>query len=251
MTDPSTPTGPAPKSGLSAPAWIAIGCGGLIVLVLIVASVLFWYGARKLKGVAEDFEANPAKKAAEMMVRINPELELVRSDDQTITVRLKQTGEEATFDFEQIREGKLRFRSQEGEATLSIEGSKQGGTLTVESDKGTAVLGSGGAERLPAWVPLPETHGELQASYTVAAEGKVGGLVAFASEQSPAELRGFYQERLEAAGYELQLHTLGLGSAGQQEMLIGTHAASERNLTVTITRQEGKTQVMLQYGGKP
>jgi len=243
---------PMKKPGLSTTAWIAIGCGGLVVVVLIAVSVLFWFGARQLQKAARDFEANPAKKAAEMIVRLNPELDLVRSDDQSITVRLKQTGEVATFDFESIREGKLRFKSAEGETTLSVQGGEQGGTLTVESPEGKAVLGAGsGAQRLPPWVPLPARRGDLQANFTIDSGAGVGGAVTFATELSPEEVQEFYRAQLQNAGFELQLLNIGQTGKGQASTLIGTQPSEQRSITVTIGRQEGQTQVFVQYSGKP
>jgi len=250
----SNQTGPAPakKSGLPALAWIAIGCGGLIALVLIAVSVMFWFGARQLKRVAEDFEANPVKQTAEMLVRLNPELELVRSDDKSLTVRLKKTGEVGTFDFEQIRQGKLRFKNTQGEeATFSVQGDESGGTLTIESEKGKATLGAGSAAgRLPSWVLIPPGSQELQTTFTLNTDKEVGGAVTFTSAENPELVLEFYREQLKKAGYELQLDSLGSGAPGRPHILIAGHPTEQRTMTVTISQQQGPTQVILQYSGK-
>ena len=94
MTD-----GAAPKKGLSTGAKIAIGCGAVIVLGAIAMMLLLGWGVSKAKEYAEEFEENPAKAVAETAVRVNPELDLVSTDDEagTITFRNDRTGEEATI----------------------------------------------------------------------------------------------------------------------------------------------------------
>lgn len=82
-----------PKKGLSPLVWIGIGCGGLLLVGAVVLSVGGYFAVK----TASDFVGdNPAAAAAEAIVRINPELELVESDREggTITVRESSTGKE-------------------------------------------------------------------------------------------------------------------------------------------------------------
>jgi hypothetical protein len=68
--------------GLSALAWVEIGCGGLLLatfVILITAVVFFSYKAVEY---ARKVEENPAKAAAELFVKVNPDVELVSADDQ-------------------------------------------------------------------------------------------------------------------------------------------------------------------------
>lgn len=87
---------PAPeKKGLSTIAWVGIGCGGvliLIVIALVAMSVLF--GA-KLKEFADEAQKNPTRAMATTMVTVSAgNLELIAEDEalKRYTVRDKKTG---------------------------------------------------------------------------------------------------------------------------------------------------------------
>ena len=98
------------KKGLSPWAWVAIGCGGLLLVAMIVMMVGGMFVAKKVGDFAEDFEENPAA-AAEMLIKMNPDLELVDSDRDagTMTIRNKEDGEVITVNYEDIEKGKLSF----------------------------------------------------------------------------------------------------------------------------------------------
>ena len=102
-----------PKKGLSPLAWIGIGCGGLLLIGILVVSVGGYFAAKTVSDFVGD---NPAADAAEAIVRINPELELVESDREagTITIREKSTGKEVTVNYSQLERGELVFGDGEG-----------------------------------------------------------------------------------------------------------------------------------------
>src|SRR5436190_255877 len=89
-----------PERGLGPLAWIGIGCGGIIALIvigLVVFGVLF---GPKLKQIAEDAKKNPARAAATAMVTMTGgQFELVAEDDvnKRYTVREKQNGKLTTI----------------------------------------------------------------------------------------------------------------------------------------------------------
>ena len=133
------------KKGLGPLAWVGIGCGVLILIAFVVMSAGLWFGGKMVKNVVEDLEENPAKTIAQGIVMANPDLELVETDEEegTITIRDKESGEVATFDYSQIKEGKLSFESPEGKMTFDAEGADEGGVFTMETDEGTAKWGAG------------------------------------------------------------------------------------------------------------
>jgi hypothetical protein len=93
---PPPPGSPqAPKKGLSPLAWVGIGCAVLFVLGLLVLGGIVGVGGYFAKKAAAKFEKNPTMAAAEMVVRLNPDLELVSSDEKTntLTIKDKKTGE--------------------------------------------------------------------------------------------------------------------------------------------------------------
>lgn len=114
MTTPTVPPAPEspatpPKKGLPVIAWVGIGCGGLVVLVvivLVIVGVVFGSAAKKF---AEEAERNPAKATVELMAKFDKDIEIVGADDekQTVTVRVKSTGETVTLTQQDIESGRF------------------------------------------------------------------------------------------------------------------------------------------------
>jgi len=86
------PSSPPPKKGLGTGAWIGIGCGGIVVLIIIgfiIVSVLF---GGKLKKFAEDAQKNPTRATAEMMVSVSSgKMEMTAQDDANKRYTVKDT----------------------------------------------------------------------------------------------------------------------------------------------------------------
>ncbi|HSF39476.1 MAG TPA: hypothetical protein VLT87_06755, partial [Thermoanaerobaculia bacterium] len=124
MTVQSPP--PAPKKGLGPLAWVGIGCGALLVIGVVAMFAVGYIAKRQL----DKFEDNPAMAAATLAVRLNPELELVKADEEnnTLTVKNKKTGEVVTLSAEDIKEGKFTVTTDEGTTTFDADGDgKDGG----------------------------------------------------------------------------------------------------------------------------
>ena len=73
-----TPT-PAPKKKMSPWAWVAIGCGAIAVLAILAIGGTVAAGGWFLTKQVNKYEANPAVAAAELLIRANPDVELVES----------------------------------------------------------------------------------------------------------------------------------------------------------------------------
>jgi hypothetical protein len=250
MTNGARPGAPAQgKKGLPVLAWVAIGCGGLVVLGGVVLMLLGWFAAGKVKDLAGDFEDNPTKAAAEMIVRMNPELELVESDDQagTLTIREKDSGKVVTVNYDEIQEGRISFESEEGKVEIGATEDGEGGmTITSTSEKGETRIGAGGD--VPDWLPRhPATVASQSIMRTIGPSGD-SGQASFTVDAPAQEVAEFYRSALEGDGYEITTtaHTSGEGSltivTGQREG--GTVAAS-------VTEQDGQTQAVIQYSKTP
>ncbi|NJL30000.1 MAG: hypothetical protein HC897_19960 [Thermoanaerobaculia bacterium] len=242
----------APKKGLHPLAWVAIGCGGLAVLAAIVLFVGGWFATQKLKQVASDFEDNPTKAAAEMFVRINPEIEMVSSDDAagTMTVRNTKTGEVATFKYDELEQGKLSWKTSEGEASVSFDTQGgQGGGVTVKTDKGETTLGATNLD-LPEWVPIYPGANVGQGMFSArSAEGTMASFPITTSDASK-DVMGYYEKVLKENGFEVQTqsYTSGEDTLG---MVIGENKSNNRTVNVVITRQNNETNAAIQYAEKP
>ena len=117
------------KKGLSPVAWIAIGCGGILIVGMIAVAGLVGWGFFKARELVEEFDGNPARAAAETMIKLNPELELIESDEDagTVTFRNEKTGEVATLNFEDIAQGRFTVSTDEGEFQVDGSGAAEGG----------------------------------------------------------------------------------------------------------------------------
>lgn len=246
---PPSPATPATRKGLTTLQWVLIVLGSIFVL-MTGACVACGLAINSFIGnVASDFEANPAKAAAEMAVRMNPELELVSSDDDagTMTVRNKETGEEITLDFSDIADGSFSFRTEEGEMSVSAE---SGGITAVGPGGQVTTFGSTGDIDLPAWVERYPGAETAESGFASSSTDEVSGMFTVVTDDAVDAVTAWYRERLEGLGYEVQVTTAS-GPEGASSYVVATLAEPERSQTVVVSRLDGRTQVAIQYGGKP
>ena len=244
----------APNKGLHPLAWVAIGCGGLIVIGVIVMVAGGLFVAKKVSDVAQDFEANPAQAMAETVVRLNPDLDLVESNAETgkITIRDKKSGETMTFDFEDITEGKFSMESSDGEtmtfdATSAKDG--EGGGVKITTNEGELNIGGGDDSKLPDWLIHYPGASEPQSNLHMATPEGVTGMCTFTSTDPVDDVVKFYEDKLKAEGYEVQ--TMRIDSAdSKQGVVTGESASPKRTQAVNVMREGDKTQIGITYNGK-
>jgi hypothetical protein len=250
---PPPPGAEAPKKkGLSPLAWFGIGCGALIVLGLGSCFVMTAIVANKAKNFVSDLEKNPDAaviKAAELALKLNPELEVLSSDAEAgkITVREKATGKEVTFDLEDIKAGRLTIKSGDEEARVDFDAGEQGGSMTVTSDKGTMVIGGGDGGQVPDWVPsYPGARADSFSN--VRAGGENSGTFTIHTPDAAAAVLAYYEDKAKAAGFEVEKTTLETAGAVGGSLVA---RAGDRTFNVTVATQEGQTQGLIAYSEKP
>ena len=241
------------KKGIGTLAWVAIGCGVLILIAFVFMSAGTWFAAKKIKEVSGDFQENPAKAAAELMVKMNPDLELVESDEDegTITVRQKSSGETATFDYSQIQEGKLAFEAGGEEFSVDVTGDEDAGVFTLKTDEGEARIGAFASEELPEWIPLYPGASEPKSTYAASTAETVSGLVSIRTSDDVDAVLEFYRSELEAAGYEVEVSTLSGGGGGQAGAVNGRNQETGSTVNATASRDGEETLITIQYNGRP
>lgn len=250
QSPPPPPMAPAPpKKGLSPLAWVGIGCGVLLLIGFMVVVVGGFFVARKAKQVAE----NPEMFAAEMMVRANPDVELVSKDEdaKTITVKDKKTGEVTTLSLADIKDGKLTVKGADGqEANVSV--GQDGFKVTDGKGKTTYQLGGGEVKDLPSWVPA-YPNGQTQGTYSSqTAEEKTAGFVVTTSD-SVDQVLSFYKEKLEANGLKIEQTSTSSGTTGNGATLSAKSDDEKRTAIVMIgTGSDNKgTSATVTYVEKP
>jgi hypothetical protein len=223
---PAAPPKPQKKKGLHPMAWVGIGCGGLLFIAVIgIALAVGWF-KRTINEFQEDMAANPERAAAEMIVKFNPDLEMV-SDNETageMTIRVKSSGEEMTISYADLAEGRLKMKDGEGNAITA---------------------GMADVSDIPAWVPqYPRIASQTSLFQQDGPQG-VEGVWMFSTRDTPEQVSDFYESNISWS-------TTGGGSASD----LGTAASANynfsgegRKLQLTAASQDasGDTQVTITY----
>lgn len=215
---PPTSATPPVKKGMPGIAWVGIGCGGLLLIGIIVGAILFNMFAGKIK----EFAANPEKAAAEMIVAANPDLEKVSQDDDKgeMTIRTKD-GKEITLSYKDLAEGKISVTDENGNTTR---------------------MGSADLSQVPAWVPKAADLSDGVSIFHSEGGGQVSGQFSGKSSQNLDQLRTFFEG--EASG-------LGFGSSSNSSMDangIGVvtleFSGGDKSLTLVITEKPGSSTLV-------
>jgi len=249
---PPPPTSAARK-GLPVLAWVGIGCGAIIVVGIIVTLVGGFFVAKKVKEVAGDMQDNPVKATAEFVIRANPELDLVESNDEdgTMTIKNNKTGEVATFDYTDIKEGRFRWTTDEGEVSIdaSSAAAGEGGGITVTTPDGSSKYGSGDSVSLPNWVPdYPGSEPTSNLS-SETADGSMS-IVGFQTTDTAKDVLEFYRREMESEGLKILNHTLSSGAQGEGGVALAESADKKRTVNVLVTSRGRETDVRVQYNEK-
>ncbi len=234
---PPPPGSPPPKKGLGPLAWVGIGCGVLLVIGMVLVAAGGWFAKKQI----DKFADNPGFAAAELIVRANPDLELVSSDREknTLTVRNKKTGETLTVNAEDIKDGKVTVTNEKGE-TVDFSASQEGVKITNEKGEVATLGGSaGGPKDLPSWVPV-YAGGTVQGTFeSTNAEGRT---VAFTvSTQDPIDkVVSFYESKLKDEGFTVDKSTMSTNDQTGFSTVSGKSADGKREVGVVVTATPGQ-----------
>lgn len=240
------------KKGLHPLAWVGIGCGVLVLIGVVVMVAGGMFVAKKVQDVAEDFEKNPALMTAKGIALVNPDIDLVDSNeaDQTVTFKNVKTDEEFVISFEDIENGNLSWETSEGTFGIDASEVQDGGSVTFTGPDGeTAQFGAGNAANIPDWVILPDSAYEAESSFSMTNNDVTTGAIAAKSPDSVDDVKAFYQKAMEDAGYEVSLTSMSSGG-NRQEVISGTKEGGHRTLNAMVS-QEGSepVTVAVQYSG--
>lgn len=244
---------PAPTPKKTSPlVWVLVGCGVIVLLVVLVLAVGGFIIGKKVKDFAKDAERNPAVAAAEMAVRFNPEIEVVDKDYDrgTITIRNKKTGEVLTMDAEDVKNGRIRFRNEKGEE-MTFEGKGEGdkGQFKMSTKEGEVTFGAGAKADLPSWLPA-YPGAETQGTYSGSDADSVAGGYTFQTGDSVQEVLDFYKGKLQGEGLEVSTSTFqqdgrtaggsATGTGGGREVHVGAMRGDDGRTAVTVTFKHPK-----------
>ncbi len=247
MTVQSPPTAPPPSAPPPPPRkggalkWILLGCGLFLVLILGAMGYCTVVAKRKFG----EFKDNPAMMVAKGVIAANPELELVSEDKDAgmLTIRNKTTGEEITVGLDDIAEGKIDFKTAEGESSMEV--GQEG--IKITGPEGQTYQ-TGVAESVPDWVPAYPS-GTTQPGYSATTgEGRQAAFTVTTTD-SVDQVLSFYEERLRAAGLTVEKSEM---SAGDQRSgtVMAKNADDSRQVNVMVSTSDQGTQALVSFNEK-
>ena len=247
---------PAAQAAAGAPAvkkrsplpFILLGCFGLLVIGAIGIMATGWFVKSKLENAGFDsdlMQKNPALATAKIMAALNPDVEIVSSNDSagTVTFREKSTGKTVTMNLDQLKEGKLTFQEEgKGEVTMSTEG----GSVVVKTPEGTTSWGT--SANAPDWLPAyPGAQGQAVMSGTDQSGAR--GTFTFSSKDSVDQIVTFYEKELPGKGYKVERTMSTRQGAMRMEVLTGTATGRTLRLSV-VSNEPNQTAVTAAWEGK-
>ncbi len=241
------------RKGLSPLAWIGIGCGVLVLVVLIGLVGLGLFARHKLKqaGIStEMLEKNPVEAAARIYVATNPEVEMVEvdGDEGTFTVRNKKTGELITLNMDDIKEGKISVRNETTGQEVHITAEENGegsGSVTITDEKGEKLIqtGEGAVKDLPDWAPV-YPGASTEGHFSMTSEGERMVTLSLKTEDPVDDVLEFYKSKLKAEGFSTSVTTQS-GDEGKAGFIIGTDEEGGRSIQVSASEEDGATSIGL------
>lgn len=243
------------KQGMGTGVKVAIGCGVVAIVAIVVVAIAVVFGgmfvANKAKEAGFDTDLmarNPGLAAARMMVTANPELDLVDMDEdrETLTIRNKETGETLTVNFQDIEEGRLIFRTDEGEVTVSADDSAA--RMEIRDETGETQTMEFGASadrsRIPDWIPIHQ--GDLNVGFRATEAGSQSGMFSIKTAASVQDVRDFYEAELEGLGFTPSSSSFESGEI-RQVTIAASHPDGKREMVVLIHEMEGETTITVNY----
>ncbi|MGB3976941.1 MAG: hypothetical protein WBM02_11630 [bacterium] len=237
------------KKGLGPLAWVGIGCGIIVLIIIIVTVAGGLFIAGKVKDTADDFKKNPELAAARLIVKTNPDLEEVAYDEKkgTITFRNKDTDETITASFADIKDGKFSIQGKGGESVV-FESSEEdeGHSMKITTGEGSYEIAAGDTGRkAPDWIPLPDNPA-LEDYYSMKSDNNESGSFSFNSERSMKEIVEFYKQAFEANGYQTSTYSVS-DDENEGAGVVGDNEDQNLNIKVAIEEKDGHRYVSIIY----
>jgi hypothetical protein len=244
------PPGPGvpPKKGMSPLAWVGIGCVVILIFVGIAVGVMGWFAKRAV----DKFSKNPAMTAAEIAVKMNPDLELVKADEKnnSLTIKDKKTGEVTTISADDAKNGKWSIKTDKGTATFDAS-SGNGVSVKSTDEKGqvsTFNAGGGTPQNLPSWLPTypgATVQGTLD---TTANDARTAAFTVTTKDASDKVL-DFYESQLKSAGLKTEKSTYNTN--GQTGGTVGGKSEDgKREASVLVSTSADGTQAVVTFTEK-
>jgi hypothetical protein len=230
----------------------------VIVIGVIGFVVVSYLAYQKTKQVVRDsgldtelIQKKPALAAAKAVVAMDPDLQLVSSDDDkgTLTVRNKKTGEVITVNADDASKGKLSFK-QNGKDVGSLELHTDNPSLEVKTNEGSATIGPGITDTPPAWIPTYPGGAVLGWDYSVRDKNKGArsGSFHFLTTDDPNKVIDFYSDGLKRSG--LTVAAGGIHASDTKgSFLTAFQDSANRQCNIGVTSSGSSNLVSIIFSG--
>lgn len=232
--------------------WLLAGCGTLLVISIIAIAGLAYIGYRKAKQAGLDpalMQKNPALASAKMVIGMNPDLEIINTDEDngTITIRDKKSGKTITANMQDIKNGNISFKGDKEDENVSLQTNTNSGSFEIKTDKETVKFGGGsGSANLPDWLPAyPGATFDGVASMNSGKEQ--AGTVHFLTQDTVDDVLNFYEDELKAKGLNVRTNTAKSDGEIKSGQTTATDTGDKRSANVTATSSAKGTDVYLTY----
>lgn len=197
---------PAEKKGIPVVGWVGIGCGSIVLIAVMVISLLIGWCAKKVG----DLGRNPEKTAAELMVKMNPDVEKVSNNDVTgeMTIRTKD-GREAIVRYKDLAHGAFGFTD-------------------------SARFGQSDMSQIPTWVPRVPESKIVHSAFQRSDGGRNSGMYSVTSGGTVDSLDEFFKS--EAAKLGFNSSSQSSFSANGVQTRSASYSGGGRKIEIVITR---------------
>ena len=154
--------------------WVLLEIAGLLVAGILIAAASTYYFVKQVAG-----SGNPAMAIAKIIATLNPDLEVLSMDGDTVRVRVKSTGQETEINISDIKKGKIDIKSPDGRVVI------------------------GGKARMPGWLPkYPGMEGDPVTQVESIEKGK--GTVIFRTPDKVDKVISWYEQTLKEGGFTVE-----------------------------------------------
>ncbi len=252
QTPGGTPPAPQTSSGVKILLWVVGIVVGLILISFGSCAVIGFYAMHKVKQAGFDsdlMKKNPGLATAKMAVMLNPDAEIVSSDDNagTIVVRDKKTGKIVIMKFDPQK--KVMVITDENGKTTSLITSGEGANTSMEmkSSEGTMKIGTG-ADKAPDWVPV-YPGSSPQSTFSASSGAEQSGSYTFVTKDAADKVISFYGDSLKSAGFAVSNMTSNSdGKVGG--MVSGEDKVNKRAVLVSLGTENDGTHVNVTFSIK-
>jgi hypothetical protein len=248
----STPPAAAPAPRKRGPLfWVLIAVLGIVVMggILVVSGGLWFMNRVRQAGFDPQLmQKHPGLAVAKVLLGSNPDIEILDVDDNLgiLRVREKKTGKTLTMNLKDAEKGKFSFRDENNQLVeIQAQGEGENASVEIKGPEGSMRMGAGTGQ-LPDWIP-PYPGSEGTGTFSITSKEGKGGSYGFKTKDTIGNVVSFYENGLTSAGFEVEKNELPASDRGSAVILMAKDAGAQRNVTITMSSQEGTTHVSMLF----